>query len=338
MKDERVPLRIALLGTGSIAQVVHLPILSTLPGVVLQGVADADEPRARAIAQRMGIPRVYESDEAAIESDEVDAVVICTPSHLHEELAIMAMRAGKDVLVEKPIAFTAEGADRVCSVAQETGRCLMVAMNYRYRPDTMALKPFAAGGELGEHFLMKATWLNRKVRTPRPTWRHRLETAGGGALIDIGTQVLDLAFWTLDFPRVEKVVAHLNPGEGMEVEDSASLMLWVEDGPVISIDLSWSLLAEKDQHHLQLLGTHGAASISPLSVYKETEHGLLDLTPQLAPGRENLYTASYRRVLNDFVRSVRTRTPIALPREQVDLMRVIEAAYRSAREGRVVEV
>jgi len=338
VKEEQEPIRIALLGTGSIAQVVHLPILSSMPGVALQGVADLDRPRARAIAERMQVPRLFESDDAAIESDEIDAVVICTPSHLHEELAIAAMRAGKHVLVEKPIAFDAEGAERVCRVAEETGRCLMVAMNYRYRPDIQALKPFVRGGELGDQFFMKAGWLNRKIRTLRPTWRHRLETAGGGALMDIGTQVLDLALWTLDYPQVERVVAHLHPGEGMEVEDSASLMVWVRNGPLLSIEVTWSLLAEKDRHYLQLLGTRGAASVSPLSVYKESEHGLLDLTPQIAPGRENLYTASYRQVLTDFVQRVRSQEPVAPPREQIELMRVIQLAYRSAREGRVVEV
>lgn len=337
MKEEQEPIRIALLGTGSIAQVVHLPILSRLPGVKLQGVADVDRPRARAIAERLEVPHLYESDEAAFLSDDVDAVVICTPSHLHEEQAIAALQAGKHVLVEKPIAFDAAAAERVCKVAEETGRCLMVAMNNRYRPDIQALKPFARGGELGEHFFMKAGWLNRKVRLPRPTWRHRLETAGGGALMDLGTQVLDLALWTLDYPQVDRVAAHLHPGEGMEVEDAASLMLWVRNGPLISLEVTWSLLGEKDRHYLQLLGTRGAASIAPLSVYKEAEHGLLDLTPQLTPGRENLYTASYRQVLTDFVQRARSGSPVAPPREQVELMKLIQLAYQSAREGKMLE-
>lgn len=332
------PVRVALLGTGSIAQVVHLPILSSMPGVVLQGIADIDRPRARAIAERLGVPHLYTSDAEALASDEVDAVVICTPSHLHEEQAITALRAGKHVLVEKPLAFDAAAAGRVCEVAEETGRCLMVAMNNRYRPDIQALKPFARGGELGDLFFMKAGWLNRKVRLPRPTWRHRLETAGGGALMDLGTQVLDLALWTLDYPPVERVVANLHPVEGMEVEDTATLMVWVQNGPLLSVEVTWSLLAERDQHYLQILGTSGTAGIAPLSVYKEIEHGLHDVTPRLAPGRENLYTASYRQVLNDFVTKVRSGVTIAPPREQVQLMNLIQLAYESAREGTAVVV
>jgi len=324
---ESEPVRVALLGTGSIAQVVHLPILSGLPGVILQGVADIDLPRARVIADRLGVPKLYETDEDAIESDDIDAVVICTPSYLHEELAISAMRAGKDVLVEKPIAFTAEGAERVCQVAEETGRCLMVAMNYRYRPDIQAIRPFVAGGELGEIFLVKAGWLNRKIRLPRPTWRHRLETAGGGALMDLGTQVIDLLLWTLGYPKVEAVDARLHPGEGIEVEETAALILSLEGGATASVEVSWNLHAERDRHQLQILGREGSASISPLTVYKEAEHGLLDLTPQLAPGRENLYTAAYRQLLTDFIARTRSEEPVAPPREQIELMRVIEWGY-----------
>jgi predicted dehydrogenase len=328
--DERRVIRIALLGTGSIAQVVHLPILSSLPGVKLQALADVDRPRATAIAQRMGIPQVCRTDEEAFASPEIDAVVICTPSHLHEAQAIAALRAGKHVLVEKPLALDAAGAERVVKVAKEEGRCLMVAMNNRYRPDVLALKPFARGGELGDLFSMRAAWLNRKIRLPRPTWRHRKATAGGGALIDLGTQLLDLALWTLDYPKVERLVAHVHPGEGMEVEDAASMMVWIKGGPLISLEVTWSLLAERDRHSLQVLGTRGAASMSPLSVYKEVEHGLLDVTPPLQPGRENLYTASYRRVLTDFVDRVRRGETAQLPWEQVELMRLIALAYRSA--------
>lgn len=334
----KTPLRVALLGTGSIAQVVHLPILSSMPGVALQGIADVDRPRARAIAERLGVPQLYDSDSEAFASDEVDAVVICTPSHLHEEQAIAALQAGKHVLVEKPLAFDAAAAERVCQVAEESGRCLMVAMNNRYRPDMLALKPFVRSGELGELFLMKAGWLNRKIRLPRPTWRHRLETAGGGALMDLGTQILDLALWTLDYPAVERVVAHLHPGEGMEVEDAATLMVWVQDGPLLSVEVTWSLLAERDQHYLQVLGTSGTAAMAPLSVHKEVEHGLLDVTPQRAPGRENLYTASYRQVLSDFVARARSGAAVAPPREQVQLMNLIQLAYESAREGTTVAV
>ncbi|MBI4543750.1 MAG: Gfo/Idh/MocA family oxidoreductase [Gemmatimonadetes bacterium] len=329
--------RVGVLGTGAIAQVVHLPTLAQLPGVRVAAVCDADEAKAEAIAARFGVEKVCRADEQVFTAADVDAVIICSPSHLHEPQAIAALEAGKHVLVEKPLALDAAGAERVVKAAERTGRALMVAMNNRYRPDAAALKPFARGGELGEVFFVKAGWLNRKVRVLRPTWRHRRETAGGGALMDLGVQILDLCLWMLDYPRIARVVAHMHPGEGIEVEDSAAVLLGTEGGPVISLEVTWSLLGQRDRHYLQLLGTHGSASLSPLAVHKEIEHGLLDVTPQLGGGNGNVYTASYRQQLRHFLDVVRGERALELPYEQVELMRVIALAYRAAAEGREIQ-
>ncbi len=329
--------RVAILGTGAIAQVVHLPILSGLEGVEIMAVCDTDRPKATAIANRFEVPRVFRTDEEVFASKDVDAVVICTPSHLHERQAIAALEAGKHVLVERPLALTADGARRVIEAAERSGRTVMVAMNNRYRPDVLALRPFIQGREFGELFFVKAGWLNRKVRTVRPTWRHRRATAGGGVLMDLGTQALDLCLWLLGYPQVARVNAYMHPGEGMEVEDSAVVMLRLENGPTVAVEVTWSLLAPRDRHYLQLLGSRGAASTTPLSVYKEVEHGLLDVTPKIAAGRENAYTASYRQELAHFVAVARGEKELELPYDQVELMRLVALAYRSAEEGRELD-
>lgn len=326
------PVRVGVLGLGAIAQVVHLPILSELEGADLVAVCDADHAKARAIAARFGIPRVHLNDEQVFRSDDLDAIVICTPSHLHAEQAQAGLEAGKHVLVEKPLALEPESASRVIAAAERTGRALMVAMNNRYRPDAMALKPFIEGGELGEIFLVRGAWLNRKVRVLRPTWRHRRATAGGGALMDLGVQTLDLALWLLDFPEVASISCHTHQGEAMEVEDTAALLLRLRNGGAVSLTVSWSLVAERDRHYLRLLGTRGSGAISPIAVYKEVETGLLDVTPNLVPGRENLYMASYRQELTQFLKAARGESPIGLPREQVEILRLASLAYRSAAE------
>ncbi|HSL71127.1 MAG TPA: Gfo/Idh/MocA family oxidoreductase [Longimicrobiales bacterium] len=329
--------RVGLLGLGAIAQVVHLPILHHMKGVQLAAVCDVDQAKAKAIASRFGIERVARNDDEVFAADDLDAVVIATPSHLHEAQAIAALQGRKHVLLEKPLAIQADAAARVIRAAEQAGKALMVAMNNRYRPDTMALKPFATGGELGVVFLARGAWLNRKMRVVRPTWRHRLATAGGGALIDLGVQTLDLAMWFLDFPKVKSLVCHTHPGEGMEVEDSAAIILRLENGSAISLSLSWSLVAERDRHYMRLLGTRGSGSIQPLTVHKEIEHGILDVTPQLPASNENIYTASYRAELEDFIATARGEKVGQLPVEQVELMRLVGLAYQSAREEREIE-
>ena len=331
-------LRVGLLGLGAIAQVVHLPVLHSLEGVTLAGVCDVDRAKAKAIANRFGVTRVYQNDEEVFNDSEIDAVVICTPSYLHHTQAIAALEGGKHVLIEKPLSIQADDAEKVLQVAERLNKTLMVAMNNRYRPDIQALKPFASGGELGNLFLVRGAWLNKKVRLVRPTWRHRKQTAGGGAMMDLGVQTLDLAMWFLDFPRARSVFAHMHPGEGMEVEDTVAIVVRLDNSSAVSLSLSWSLVAERDRHYMRLLGTRGSGSIQPLAVFKELEHGMLDVTPKIEPGKENMYTASYREELTDFVETVRGARPYAPPSEQVQLMKIVAAAYRSAEEKREVEL
>jgi predicted dehydrogenase len=334
--SENQEVRVGLLGLGAIAQVVHLPILSQLPGAKLAAVCDVDHAKARALADRFGIERVYRADQDVFAADDLDAIVICSPSHLHESQAIAALEGGKHVLVEKPIALGAEEAARVVATAEKTGNALLVAMNNRYRPDVQAVRPFVRGGELGDVFLVRGAWLNRKVRVVRPTWRHRLATAGGGAMMDLGVQTLDLCTWILDFPAVESVFCHMHRGEAMEVEDTAAVVVRTRTGAAITFAVSWNLIAERDRQYMRFLATRGSAAISPLAVYKEVEHGLLDVTPHMQPGRENVYTASYRQELAHFIEVAAGRQPVVPPREQVELMRVVELAYQSARERREV--
>ena len=335
MNDE---LKVAVLGTGAIAQIVHLPILNELPGVRIQGLCDPDQAKARALASRLGVPRVFDSDEEMLGSDDVDAVVICSPSHLHGEQVVAALEAGKHVLVERPLAVTAEGAEAAIEAAEKSRRTLMVAYNNRFRPDLQGLKSFVSAGELGDIFSIHGTWFNRKVRPKRLTWRHRRDSSGGGAFMDLGVQVLDLCLWMLDYPEVERVCAHSHPGERMEVEDATAALLRLKNGGTVSVQVTWSLLGERDRHHVRIFGTAGSASTQPLRVFKEVEQGMLDVTPQIAPARENAYTASYREELRQFVTAALGAEPPEPPREQVQLMRIVSLIYESAKKGKDLKV
>jgi predicted dehydrogenase len=335
MAAARPPVRVAVLGAGSIAQVVHLPILSRMRGVQVAAVADRDAHTARTIAQRFEIPTVGTSFEEVL-TDDIDAVVVCTPSNRHEDQVRAALRAGKYVLCEKPLALTAHGVE---SLLKEKGaeERLMVAMNQRFRPDSIALRQFVAGGELGSVYYLRTGWLNR-YRPRGRTWRDRKSTAGGGAFMDLGLQMLDLALWTLGYPAPERVTAHMYAGPESEVEDSAAVVVRLEGDRAINLECTWNLLAQRDRQYLHLLGSGGSGSLSPLAVFKQMPAGLVEVTPQIPAARENLFTASYRNELSQFVDVVRgERTPDS-PREHLVLMRLVEAAYRSATERREIEL
>ena len=327
-------LRVGVLGTGAIAQIVHLPLLKQLPGADLQAVCDIDESKAEAIANRLEIPHVFDEPGALFESDTVDGVVICSPSYLHHSQAIGALEAGLHVLVERPLAIHPEDAEAAIEAAEAANRTLIVAYNNRYRPDVRGVKSFVQSGELGEIFSVHGTWFNRKMRPKRATWRHDAETAGGGAFMDLGLQVLDMCMWTLDYPDVERVSAHLHPADGFDVEDSASVLLGLQGGATLSIQVTWNLHGKRDRHHMRVFGTSGSASTHPLSVFRESEHGMLDVTPQISAGKENAYTRSYREELRHFLNASISGTPPPLPRDQVELMRVVKRVYAAGEKGK----
>lgn len=331
------PVRCAVLGTGAIAQVAHLPILARMPGVELTGLFDTDAGKARTLAERLGAARVYGAVGEVLEDPDVDAVVIATPSHLHELQVGEALAAGKYVFCEKPLAVDAEGARRVLEVSGSESR-LMVGMNQRFRPDAMALCEIVAAGKLGEISSLRAGWLTRRVAPGRRTWRHRRAGAGGGALMDLGIQLLDLCLWLLNYPTPLRLVAHTRRTTASEVEDSAVLVLELEGGTVVNLEVTWDLVSDRDRQYMALQGSVGSASLPPLRVLKEVESGVEDISPPPAAGRENLFTASYRAELAHFVSAVRGETTLRPPTEQVTLLRLIQAAYASAEAGREVHL
>lgn len=336
--SEREPVQVGILGVGAISQVIHLPILSERPDVDVIAVSDPDRPKAETLGARFGVPRVLSSEEI-LSDDQVQAAVICTPNHLHESLAIEALEQGKHVLVEKPLAMSADGVQRVLDAAAASGRHLAVGMHHRFRPDVGALTAFVAGGELGEVYAVRANSLTQRMPAVASTWRQEPEEAGGGALMDLGVPTLDLALWLVDYPRITRVTSVFRTGEA-EVEEAATVFAVSESGIAFSVEVSWNLFAEADRHRARVMGTEGSGALPPLDIHKRLGGQPVDVTPRQprTRGGENRYQNAYRRLLDQFVRAVLGKTDLPVPVEQVHLMEVIAAAYQSAREGREIQL
>ncbi|HEX6749723.1 MAG TPA: Gfo/Idh/MocA family oxidoreductase [Longimicrobium sp.] len=335
MTVHRPPTRIAVLGAGAIAQVVHLPILSRMRGVEIAAVSDRDAHTARTIADRYG-SRAVEA-QAIWDDPSIQAVVVCTPSHRHEENVRDALAAGKYVLCEKPLALTAEGVSRILATSGAEER-LLVGMNQRFRPDARALRSFVVSGELGDVYYLKTGWLSRTKPSGRlRSWRQS-RGAGGGAFMDLGLQMLDLALWTFGYPKPLRVSAHTHTPDGVEVEDAAALLLRLEGDRLVNLEVTWSLIARRDRQFMHLLGTAGSGSLSPLQVFRQMDRGLVNVSPSMAPGTENIFTASYRNELQHFVAVLRGEQKLDAPTEHVQLMRIMEAAFQSAAEGREIDL
>ncbi|HYD52631.1 MAG TPA: Gfo/Idh/MocA family oxidoreductase [Gemmatimonadaceae bacterium] len=327
------PLRFGVVGVGAIAQMAHLPVLGKMRGVQLAALCDDDRAKARALADRLGIPDVYSDIEDLLEEPALDAVVIATPNHLHEPHVLSVLAAGKHVMCERPLALSARGVERILAAAARAGRVVAVANNLRFRSDVQALDRFLRGGELG-----KMTGIRAGAYHPKRAiegWRYRRAEAGGGAFFEHGIPLLDLALWLADFPDPVRVSAHMDRGKGANaVEEALTLQLECVNGVVSTFDVSRAYVGDEERWWFEVLATKGSARLNPLRVIKELNGRPTDVSPTGAAARDSAFVQSYRAELAHFVAVIRGEAPYEPPSDQVTLHRIVEAIYKSASEER----
>ena len=334
----RKTLRIGLVGVGAAAQINHIPALKRLEGVEIVALCDRDPEKAARVAQKFGVPQSSGRFDDLLANDELDAVDLCTPNFLHAPMATAALEAGKHVLCERPLARSAEEAAAMTRAAKKSDRVLMCALQHRFRADAQLLKKFVEKGDLGELFFAKAGWLRQRSDWDSDEWRRQKRESGGGVVLDLGFQMLDLSLWMLGGPRVESVTASVHRQRKGEVEDSASAFFRLAGGATLTLELTWGLLMEKDFAYVNLFGSGGAALLNPLRVHKAMHGTLVNVTPTLETSR-NQYKHSVEAQLGHFADVLRKGVkPLGTAEEILPVMELMDAVYRSAEQGKEVRL
>lgn len=329
--------KIGVIGLGSIAQLVHLPNLSKLENAELVAVSEVKKNRLITIADKFNVVERYSDYNEMLEKSEIEAVIIATPTNTHKDIAIDCLNAGKDVLVEKPLARTYAEAKAVVDAAKKNKRKLMVGMNLRYRPDTMLLRSIVSSGEIGEPFYTKCGWVRRQSSEEK--WFTKKEEAGGGVIIDLGIHLLDLALWLMNYPEVDSVSCKNYFHNTKNVEDTSISFLKFKNDSLINLEVSWSLPTDKDHFYLSVFGTKGSFTLSPLHVYKRINNEILDLTPAQIDNATTLFKKSYLNELKSFVGAVKELNPLLSPGEEaLERMKIIEAMYQSANKDSEIKL
>ena len=331
--------RIAIVGAGHVAQVAHIPAYRANPDVELVAVVDEDPVKARRIKEQSGFKVWYEDFAEMLRKADVDAVDICTPNYLHLPMAVAALRSGRDVMCEKPLARNATEAQKMVETADEHGRILMVAMNNRFREDAQMLQKFIGANELGDVHVIKAGWLRRATDWKDRAWFTERGKAGGGALLDLGTPLVDLAIWISGVRKTTGVSCSVFGKKGKDtVEDSACAMVRFAGGACLMLEVNWNLRDPRDVVYLQVYGSKGAGILTPLQLHKSIQGVLVNVTPALSK-QKNFYTESYQAEIDHFIQCVRKqRAPLASGKDAVSMMRIVDAMYESATSGREVEL
>lgn len=350
-------LKAAVIGTGNISR-NHMNAYRDNPNVELYALCDIDKERALDKANTYGVPaeRVFDDkDEMLRALPEIDIVSVTTWNSAHAECAIAALRAGKHVLVEKPMALNAAQAAEMQAVAEECGKLLMIGFVRRYENYCKLLLENVQSDFFGEIYYAKTTYLRRHGNPGG--WFGDKSRSGGGPLIDLGVHVIDYVRYLKGKPKATSVygvtyqklfdrpdikdgkayIADRDPERKIicDVEDLASAIIRFEDGSSMTVEASFSLNG-KPKGEIELFGTKAGAKIDgDIHLYSELNGHLIDI--EYDGAKEYDFDTLFHKEIDHFVDCVQNGTPCIAPAEDgVELMRILDGIYESARTGHEV--
>ena len=336
------PLRVALLGYGLAGRVIHRPPLLSVPDLVISHVVTGDPGRRQEAAQDLpGAALVASADELWQRADEVDVVVVATGNAVHVEQATAALDLGKAVVVDKPVALTAQDAAALAAHARRVGAPLSAFHNRRWDSDTLTAQALIASGRLGTVHRLESRFTRFR---PQVQQRWREQTGSGGVLLDLGTHLVDQALLLLG-PVVWVCAQVATLRAGATVDDDALLVLRHASG---ASSLLWcSAAAPWRGPRIVLQGSRAGWSKQDLDGQEDAARRGAPPAPEPdgsvwdengrhpEPSLPGDWAAFYR----GFARAVRGDGPVPVdPDDAVGVLRVLEAARRSAETGQTVRL
>jgi predicted dehydrogenase len=327
-------LRIGLIGAGGIAG-AHVAGYRRNPDLV-EFVAVADPVAANALKRAEGTSaRIYADYDELLRQDDVDAVDICLPHHLHRDAIVAAARAGKHVLCEKPLCLTMEEAADVDRAVRESGITLMCAHNQLFLPAVAKARELIDEGVLGRLFEVRTTDSFFNDFDPESMgWRGVARTSGGGELIDTGYHPSYLMLHLAGGSPAE-VTAMLSTHRlsFMQGEDSANVLVRFDNGVVGSLTTSWAYEPAAGTERFSVVGELGSLTSDGTTLSYRRRGDAEDTVLEFEPVHE------FQAEVAHFARSVLEGTrPIQTEQEGTEVLALILSAYESAATGTTAEV
>ena len=254
-------IKIGVIGCGKIAQVRHIPEYAANPHVEIAGFYDLNRERAEELAEKYGAA-AYASYEELLADGEIDAVSVCVANNAHAEISIAALKAGKHVLCEKPMAVMLEECEEMVAAAKEAGKYLMIGQNQRLAKAHVKARELIAEGVIGKVLTFRTifghggpeTW---SVDPGKSVWFFDKSKAAMGAMADLGIHKTDLIQYILGEKIVETqaVLTTLDKrddsGELIGVDDNAVCIYKMESGAIGTMTASWTYYGAEDNSNIQ---------------------------------------------------------------------------------------
>lgn len=339
MGDE---IRAGVIGSGW-PSLQHINGYRKCKNVEVVSICDLNRLRLNEVAREYGIKGRYESFEEMLERERLDVLSICTPNFLHAPMAISAMKKGVHVLCEKPMASTVNEAQMMLEVQRVSGMILMIAHQRRFSAEARYLKEMISRGEFGRIYYCKAWWVRRSGIPGIGGWFTDKTKSGGGALLDIGVHVLDLALWLLDFPDPLDVIssygsrfgingrgagnyvaALVENKSGFNVDDYAFAHINFAGGCSLQLQCSWAGHIKEDDVNIEIWGEKCGARLYPLEIFTERNGVPVDISPKLKQ------MDPYEEEVRVFIEAVERKADVQSSAEEgVKTIRLIDKIYES---------
>lgn len=306
MTDKK--LRFGILGCGMIAD-FHAQAINSIENAILSGAADNSPERALAFAKKFGI-KAYGNYDEMLSDENIDAVCICTPSGFHAENALKALEAGKNVVLEKPMALNTADADRIIEACERTGKKLTVICQLRFSEDILRVKKLISENAFGKIVMCNLSmkyWRDEEYYSSSP-WKGTKKFDGGGALMNQGIHGIDLLLYIMG--ECEVLSAKTDTlYHDIEVEDIAVALLKFKDGALGTLKAT-TCAYPGFERRMEILGSNGCAvfvenSIDKLVIDGETviENGA-NITTNTAAKPDNMSHNNHSLQIENFVNSL----------------------------------
>ncbi len=336
-------LKAGIIGCGRIVQEGHVRAFEALgEKVTVTALADPAPESLAAVGEALGVAEKSRYPGAAelleAEADELDFVDLALPHFLHRDITIQCAEAGVNILSEKPMATTTVEADDMLAAVEKAGICFSVIHNRRYSPVSATVLKLVADGAIGEPFLIRSEGLGSGhypgTSGYDPDWRTKSERAGGGCLLDNGYHNIYIARELMGSPVQSAYGCIGTYRHEITVDDTACVLLSHENGGITSIQIAWSSVGG-GKHVEEIHGTEGTIHVGgrdePVRLCRNgewTQPELVDVPLQ-----------NFAGVFNDYIAALAEGADVPTSgAEARENLRVIEAAYDSAKRGQAVRL
>ena len=361
--DASKKVKIGIIGTGWIAE-AHAACYKRCPDVEIVALADIVPGKAEKFAKDNGIEgaRIYNSDRELIDNEkDIDAESVCTYNRQHAPCTIYALENGVNVLLEKPMCVTTEEAVAICRAEKASGKVLSIGFQPRFDENMKMVKKVVESGELGQIYYIQTGGGRRKgIPTPYGTSFIEDETAGIGALADIGCYSLDMVLNAVGYPKPLTVSGYMsdffgkNPAtypnhpeyaEKFSVDDFGAGFIRLEGGIILDFRIAWDMHLDTPGDTI-IMGTKGSLRIPSTECWNGSIGGPLKIYHDVAgekvetviPEKDN-DVDNFDKKIRSFIDAVKYGLPAPVPSSQIIYNQaIIDGIVRSAREGKEVTV